>query len=382
MGATANTMTDTATAVFRINSTLQGPVVDLLGQFLPELNALPRGQAYDRTLDDLGLLSRCFQIFRQERPRFRSVLVDERRRPVAADNIPLSCGRTLAEIIAMVVRTAAKRYFRRALAPLRGEPAARVEPSVAAPSRSAADELYDAIKAYLLHEWQVPLVPTYAGMEPALVRRVGAKLLDAREPEALARLIADPDAPTRPDMPMHMDVAMRPEQCITSSGLLSSTPLPSAKAQSRPAHPRTASLDDVLTPDRQRLRAEAFTQTLLDPEVRASLPNADQIVKIGDVLRGVGGLPTITLVEGLGLRKDQLAVMLMVAQDSIGSTVFGRLFGPRADPELVSRIVDRARIRGWDRTPTYSTAPSSCAASLPALGIARAGINSAKISMT
>jgi len=51
-------------------------------------------------------------------------------------------------------------------------------------------------------------------------------------------------------------------------------------------------------------------------------------------------------VEGLGLRMDQLAVMLIVAQDSIGSTVFGRLFGPRADPELVARIVDRARIRG------------------------------------
>ncbi|MDO8607950.1 MAG: hypothetical protein Q7R40_15560 [Phaeospirillum sp.] len=346
MGATVDAMTDTATAVFRINSTLQGPVVDILGQFLPELNALPRGQAYDRTLDDLSLLSRCFQIFRQERPRFRNVLVDERRRPVTDDNVPLSCGRTLAEIVAMVVRTAAKRYFRRALAPSRGEPVARVETPAAAPSRNAADELYDAIKAYLLHEWQVPLVPTYAGMEPALVRQVGAKLLDAREPEALARLIADPDAPTRPDMPKRMDVAMRPEQSISTNGLLSSSPMPSAKAPCRPAHPRTAALDDVLTPDRQRLRAEAFTQVLLDPEVRASLPNADQIVKIGDVLRGVGGQPTITLVEGLGLRKDQLAVMLMVAQDSIGSTVFGRLFGPRADPELVSRIVDRARIRG------------------------------------
>ncbi|TAN55318.1 MAG: hypothetical protein EPN20_20415 [Magnetospirillum sp.] len=339
-------MTDTATAVFRINSTLQGPVVDILGQFLPELNALPRGQAYDRTLDDLGLLSRCFQIFRRERPRFRSVLVDERRRPVTEDNVPLSCGRTLAEIVAMVVRTAAKRYFRRALSPVKAGPAARAETPVAAPGRSAADELYDAIKAYLLHEWQVPLVPAYAEMEPALVRRIGAKLLDAREPEALARLIADPDASTRPDMPTRMDVPLRPELAISFGGLTSATIAPATAVPCRPVHPRTVSLDDILMPDRQRLRAEAFTQILLDPEVRAALPNADQIIKIGDVLRGVGGQPTITLVEGLGLRKDQLAVMLIVAQDSIGSTVFGRLFGPRADPELVSRIVDRARIRG------------------------------------
>lgn len=346
MGVKVDAMTDTATAVFRINGTLQGPVVDILGQFLPELKALPREQAYDRTLDDLDLLSRCFQIFRKERPRFRYVLVDERRRPVSEDNVPLSCGRTLAEVIAMVVRTAAKRYFRRKLSPsaIRAEAAAE-EARIQAAARSPADELYDAIKAYLLHEWQVPLVPAYSEMDPALVRRVGAKILDCREADTLARLIADPDAPVQ----------------TMTEGTPASTPstfavpfvspfAPVAKAPLTPVapvvHPRTASLDDVLTPDMQRLRAEAFTETLLDPEVRAVLPNADQIVRIGDLLRGVGGQPATALVEGLGLRKDQLAVMLMVAQDCIGSTVFGRLFGPRADPELVTRIVERARLRG------------------------------------
>jgi hypothetical protein len=324
-------MTDTATAVARINNALQGPVVEILGQFLPELKALPREQAYDRTLDDIGLLTRCFQAFRQERQHFRTVLVDERRRPVSDDNVPLSCGRTLAEVIAMVVRTAAKRYFRRTIAPT--------------PTRSPADELYDAIKAYLLHEWQVPLVPSYAEMEPALVRRIGARLLDAHEPDALARLIADPDAPAS-----HSDRPTSKPMVVGTAGHAAFAPVaaqPKPLAQPcRPAHPRTAILDDILTPDRLRLRAEAFTNTLLDPEVRASLPNADQIVKIGDVLRGVGGIPATTLVEGVGLRKDQLAVMLMVAHDSIGTTVFGRLFGPRADPELVARIVDRARLRG------------------------------------
>ncbi|KIM00261.1 hypothetical protein CCC_03049 [Paramagnetospirillum magnetotacticum MS-1] len=346
-------MTDTATAVFRINGTLQGPVVDILGQFLPELKALPREQAYDRTLDDLNLLSRCFQIFRKERPRFRYVLVDERRRPVSEDNVPLSCGRTLAEVIAMVVRTAAKRYFRRKLAPaaIRVETETRaeaVETRAHAAARSPADELYDAIKAYLLHEWQVPLVPAYSEMDPTLVRRVGAKILDCREADTLARLIADPDAPVQP---ISDDVSPPVAASPTTFAVPFVSPFaPLAKAPLAPvapvAHHSTAKLDDVLTPDHQRLRAEAFTQTLLDPEVRAVLPNADQIVRIGDVLRGVGGQPAAALVDGLGLRKDQLAVMLMVAHDSIGSTVFGRLFGPRADPELVGRIVERARLRG------------------------------------
>jgi hypothetical protein len=349
MGVKVDAMTDTATAVFRINGTLQGPVVDILGQFLPELKALPREQAYDRTLDDLGLLARCFQIFRKERARFRYVLVDERRRPVSEDNVPLSCGRTLAEVIAMVVRTAAKRYFRRSLSPFaaraESEPAAEARPAA---GRSPADELYDAIKAYLLHEWQVPLVPTYSEMDPALVRRVGAKILDCREVESLARLIADPDAPIQPSTE---DSSQPPLATPSTYAAPFVSPFaPAAKPAATPLppviHARSASLDDVLTPDHQRLRAEAFTQTLLDPEVRAVLPNADQIVRIGDVLRGVGGQPASALVEGLGLRKDQLAVMLMVAQDCIGSTVFGRLFGPRADPELVARIVERARLRG------------------------------------
>lgn len=346
-------MTDTATAVFRINGTLQGPVVDILGQFLPELKALPREQAYDRTLDDLNLLSRCFQIFRKERPRFRYVLVDERRRPVSEDNVPLSCGRTLAEVIAMVVRTAAKRYFRRKLSPsamarTEGIDAAETRAQPAA-QRSPADELYDAIKAYLLHEWQVPLVPAYSEMDPALVRRVGAKILDCREVGALERLIADPDAPVRPSA-VEEDGGSASTAPAAFAAPFVSPFAPLARPQAAPlppvAHPRTARLEDVLTQDGQRLRAEAFTETLLDPEVRAVLPNADQIVRIGDLLRGVGGQPATAMVEGLGLRKDQLAVMLMVAQDCIGSTVFGRLFGPRADPELVARIVERARLRG------------------------------------
>lgn len=343
MDAGRDAMIDTATAVYRINGTLQGPVVDILGQFLPELKALPRERAYDHTLDDLDLLSRCFQIFRSERGRFRNVLVDERRRPVTDDNVPLSCGRSLAEVVAMVVRTASKRYFRRTLTPVAAE--------AAAPARSPADELYDAIKAYLLHDWQVPLVPVYAEMKPAQVRRVGAKLLDAREPEALHRLIANPDAPVQaaPTEPSGASAGAPVGQAAlptaTVLGFAAIRPATTAEPK-RPLHPRAAPLDEILTPDRQRLRAEAFTQTLLDPEVRAVLPNADQIVRIGDLLRGVGGNPAVTLVEGLGLRKDQLAVMLMVAQDCIGTTVFGRLFGPRADPELVTRIVERARLRG------------------------------------
>jgi len=323
-------VSESATAVFRINLALRGPVVDILGQFLPDLNALPREEAYDRVMDDLGLLGRCFDVFRRERERFRAVLIDERHRPVQDEFMPLSCGRSLSEVVAMVVRTAAKRYFRRSL------PAATVTRPAAAesPRRSPADELYDAIRAYLLHDWQVPLVPRYAELEPAMVRRLGRRLLDAREPDALARLVADPDAP--PPRPAAPTPTAPPPAALPGGG--------SPTAPRR--HPGTVSQDEIFTPDFRALHPEAFVTVWLDPDVRAALPNPDNVRAAADILRGVAAAPALALVEGLGLRKEQLAVMLLVAEDCIGTTVFGRLFGPRAEPDLVARIVDRARLHG------------------------------------
>jgi hypothetical protein len=326
MGDTITTTPDAALAVFRVNFALQGPVVDILGQFLPELNVLPRTRAYDTIMDDLGLLSRCFAVFRREPERFRSILIDDRKRPVTDDSTPLSCGRSLSEVIAMVVRTAAKRFFRRTL------------PATPRPTetRSPADELYEAIRAYLLYEWQVPLVPTYAGMEPSLVRRIGARLLEAREAASLARLIADPDASLASGGTASMAGTSESDRAAVSSATLH----PKRK------HPMTAHPAEILCENQERLRPEAFTPVFLDPEVRATVPNPDNIRAIADILRTVGSVSALALVEGLGLRKDQLAVMLLVAHDCIGTIVFGRLFGTRADPELLDRILVRARLHG------------------------------------
>jgi len=325
MGDAITTTPDAALAVFRVNFALQGPVVDILGQFIPELNTLPRSRAYDTIMDDLGLLTRCFEVFRREPERFRPVLIDERKRPVTDETTPLSCGRSLAEIIAMVVRTAAKRFFRRTL------PAT----SRAAETRSPADELYEAIRAYLLYEWQVPLVPTYAGMEPALVRKIGARLLDARESASLARLIANPDAPLADG-----------DAARTATTEAFADAAAGAALHPKRRHPMTAHPAEILCENRERLRPEAFTPVFLDPEVRATVPNPDNVRAIADILRTVGSGSALMLVDGLGLRKDQLAVMLLVAHDCIGTIVFGRLFGPRADPELLDRILIRARLHG------------------------------------
>ena len=325
---------DSATAVRRVNDTLRGPVADVVSQYLPELRGLPRGMVYERALDDLDLLSRCFEVFRRERKQFRYIVVDGRHRPVAEDNVPLSCGRTLQQVTAMVVRTAAKRYFRRTLDPaaakaLQHRPAAQLKRPVAVRKpkvQSAADDLYEAIKDYLLHDWQVPLVPAYADMSPGLVRTLGARLLTIRRVEELRRLIADPDPAAVDRLLAELDAAAaEPEVEVAPVADLCAL---------------------LLSPDGQRLRPEAFNQALLAPEVRSQLPQADTVVRVNEVLRDVGGVPARLLLTGLRLTTEQLAVVIFNARQAVGPEVFLRLFGQPGKPELVLRVVERGIAAG------------------------------------
>lgn len=346
---------DGGTAVRQVNESLRGPVVDILGRFVPELRQLPPGKAYERTLDDIGLLQRCFTAFRAQRDSFRAVLVDAQSRPVADDTVPLSCGRTLEQVVAMIVRTAAKRYFRRTLAPtarpappdargrgpvptpglmrrlaatLGGRTPTETAPA-AKPARSRADELYDAIKAHLLHDWQVPLVPSYADMSPSLARALGAKLLELRTPEDVRRVVADPDEAAKLfDIPA--DEAAASDPAAASAG----------------RRDERVRLMDVLTPDGRRLRVEALSAALLRPDVRGQLGAGPVGLRLTDGLRGVGGMPVKVLVAELGLTAEQLAVFLLVAHETVGEEVFGRIFGQPGETDLVMRVTQKARLAG------------------------------------
>lgn len=353
---------DAGAAVRRVNESLQGPIADILAQTVPELRSLPAGKVYERTLDDIGLLQRCFEAFHTHRDNFRAVLVDAQQRPVTDDCTVLSCGRTLDQITAMIVRTAAKRYFRRKLGPAGHHPlldghlrkdipakgvvhriaSVLTQPATtphggaphAAPVRSKADELYDAIKENLLHDWQVPLVPTYADMSPSLARALGTKLLEIRKPEDLRRIVDDP---------------------AEAAQLFDIAPAEAAKAGTEPSaasagrKDERARLADVLTPDGRRLRTEALAPALLRPDVRAQLTNAPTGVRLTETLRGVGGLATKLLVAELGLKVEQLAVILLVAHETVGPDIFGRIFGQPGEAELIMRITHKARLAGLNQ---------------------------------
>ena len=301
---------DRTTAVKRVNDTLRGPVADILARLMPELSGLSQVEVYEHVLDEPTLLTKGFDLFRNERHWFRHVVVDGRARPVLDDTVILSCGRTLEEVIAMVVRTSAKRYFRKTLAP---------QDAADSPPHSAADELYEAIKDFLMHEWQVPLVPAYADMSVSLVRSLGPRLLIIREMAELRSLIDGPvSKPTAP---------------------------PVAAEDNPPVHEEEEDpLALFLTLDGRRVRPESFVAVMDRPDIRAILPGGpfvDPLTSLTDIFWEVGGPAARILINGLKISPEQLGIMLASAHTIMGKEVFTRLFGFPGQPELVLRLVQQ-----------------------------------------
>jgi len=384
-------------AVHQINAALEGAVADVLSQLVPEIRNLPRRRILETIFGDVALLERCFAAFRDNPERFRHLLVDQHKVPIKTANEILRCGRSFDDVVAMVVRTAAKRHFRRRLdggAPKGGAKTA-AERSLFArlfaivtqapppkPVKSRGTLLYEAFQDNLRHDWQVPLVPEYATLSPALVRRLGSRILDYQAVDDIRRLKADPHNPPVPtpmvtralftpagQAPPPPD-AVPPAPVIgqaSAPGISPFTPppLPKLSAEST-ARDLRARIEDVLTTDGRRLRPAAFTAALLDPQVREVLPDSGATLHIAQVLSGVGGIPTKMLVGDLGLRADQLAVLLITAHSALGEAQFSGIFGNPGKVEVLAKLIARARAAGIDHTTPVKVVAALSRTSFPA----------------
>ncbi|CAA7623212.1 hypothetical protein [Magnetospirillum sp. SS-4] len=384
-------------ARLRVGQTLTGPVLDVLTAMVPELAVLPRRTALEAVLNDLPLLHRCCLAFRANRTRFRSVLVDGRGLPVSNDNTPLACGRTVNQAVAMIVRSAAKRYFRLR----RGGPSSmsatarsRLAPPPAvgfggmlrwlmgrseaiatagpAASRSEADQLYDAIRRYLLHDWQVPIIPQYARMIPSEVRGLGARILDFRDAGDLAAYIdggsdvraamlsgawsrdAAAGAGFRPPpapAPTPEAVPAEAEAETTTAPVVGGAGLPTAPL----GQPGKVTAGKMLSRDGRFLRIEAALPLLASPGLRAALANPDAaaMARMSDSLSRTGAATVRRLMVDLDLSAEQMVVMLAAASLAVPASVFERMFGRGGDAALVLALVRRARAAGLgaDSTP-------------------------------
>ena len=367
---------DGAKVIRLVRATLAGPVIEVLRETMPELARVPDDASYDRVIGSIYLLNRTFRTFRDERDRFRHLLIDSDGRVVEDDTTPLSCGRSLDQVVAMVVRTAARRYFRQHLGGPEvvvipddktglleriGLKAARPVPMSSPPKPvEAAEELYDAIKDYLLYEWQVPLVPTYATMSLDHARTLGSRLLDCDSATKLARALGFPvhaetlallsGEKTRPTevRPASPSLAPTPTQADApvsdSAPVMAPPPEPAAAKFEGPKGKALISL--IVSHDGKRLRGTSFADVLLQPEVRSLLKNGGITLHLTNILSAVGAEAAKALVGHLGLGMEQLAVLLLSAHEIVGDSVFLRLFGPNAEPAVLDRFVLRARNAG------------------------------------
>jgi len=331
---------ETAAVAVAIRETLKGPVLGTLRELVPALRQHADGaSAYDHAIENLDLLEECFKVFRAQRPRFRHVLRDPRGLTVSGDAQTLACGRSLDEVVAMIVRTAAKRYFRAHF----GKGAPKPTPG-AKPPRNEGDELYDALKHHLQFEWQVPLVPDYCQLKPAEAKAMGADILELRDRALLSSALSA----LRRGVKIETETKPLPSAL---SGAEQELKLVAVPDDGRPQLQRINLIGNFLTLDGKRLRGASFVEPMSLPEVRAVLPSHNAVTQFTGVLERVGATPAAMMVDQLDLRADQLAVLLLKTHEVIGPEYFFRLFGVSADIKLTQRLIVHAKMAGI-ATPT------------------------------
>jgi len=210
-----------APEVQAINASLHGPVVDAIKRCVPEFRAFERDELYERVMNTPALADLCFKVFRANQGEFYAVMVGPNGAKVTGDDQKLSCGRTLAQVIALIVRAMTRRYLR---ATLDGADAAPLQPvglgaglvkrlagrlglNEARRGRgrnrrahgrktvSIGDQVYRALREFLLYEWQVSLIPDYAQIPVALAPHVAPYIVSARSPGAVRDLVAAAQGP-------------------------------------------------------------------------------------------------------------------------------------------------------------------------------------------
>jgi len=193
-----------ATAVDRVRDSLRGDVAAVYRDLVPALNGLPTARVYDLILGHPEVLDGCFRLFRARRAAFAHLLVDADGALVESETARLSCGRAVADIIGLALRTMARRYLRArlggptrqrlpeptGLGPWLARLLGRRRPPRTRLVPGPGDRLYEALRDRLRHEWQAGLVPYYAPLPVSLVRELGDRLLDYRSPEDLEALAA------------------------------------------------------------------------------------------------------------------------------------------------------------------------------------------------
>lgn len=331
----------TATPVDQINAALKGSVIDILRNFIPSLSAYTNEEAFNVILSSPEMTQRSFRAFRDHPDAFAEVLRTPDNQPATQDGDTLSCGRTLAQVVALVVQAVAKRYFRAKLSRRRAVPLAPRKRSLGekvshylfgGPTQSAVqrtqspgDRLFLAMRDYLLFEWQLKLIPHYVGLPVPLVQALGKRLLEFREIEDIQWMVRSGQPLPAPTVRHAETVA--PLHIAADTGPVAE-PLPIPEAVTPPVAAEAAPAEP------------APSVTSIVPENLPPGVSAQRYV--ASILNRVNPPLARKLAHNLGLNPRQLAMMLIRAYEVLPSAEFQRLGSSAPDSEEARRFVAAA----------------------------------------
>jgi len=342
------------TPVDQINAALRGSVIDTLRLFIPSLAPYSNDEAFNVILNSPEMTQRSFRAFRDHPDAFADMLRGPENQPVAGENEPLSCGRTLTQVVALVVQAVAKRYFRAKLS-LRRPAAPAAEPGLMekvsrlfssppppkAETRKApsqADRLFLAMRDHLLFEWQLRLIPHYVGLPVPLVQRLGSRLLEFREIEDIQWMVRTGQPLSAPTVrhsealaPLHIkaDLGPMPIEPIAAPGL-EITPAPAVAEMTQAPMADQPELTPLALPD--GVSPQRFVAAVLG---KVNPPLARWIAR------------------EMSLNPRQLAVVMLRAYEALPAGEFQRFGACAPHSEEARRFLAAARTArfGVDTSP-------------------------------
>jgi len=340
------------TPVDQINTALRGSVIDILRLFIPSLAPYSNEEAFNVILNSPEMTQRSFRTFRDHPDAFAGLLRGPENQPVTTETEPLSCGRSLAQVVALVVQAVAKRYFRSKLSLRRRTLATAAEPgliekvarlfSAAAPpptpvrkEQSPADKLFLAMRDHLLFEWQLRLIPHYVGLPLPLVQALGARLLQFKEIEDIQWMVRTGQPLSAPTV-RHSD-SLAPLHIKADLGPLPPDP---------PVAP-------VLEPEVAEMAAASEAEA--EPELAPiNLPQGVSAQRfVATVLGKVNPPLARWLAREMTLNPRQLALMMIRAYEALPSGEFQRFGASAPHSEEARRFLAAARTArfGLDTSP-------------------------------
>lgn len=304
-----------------VRKTLRGPVMDIFCQNVPALHGLTHLQAYNLILDNPELAYACFQVFRQYPDLFNHLLVGTNSRPVESDDQMLRCGRSMDEVVALVVRAVAKRHFR---AHFKSRRIGRPSPSVfhrlmhqlsllfadqSPPVRrrpTRADIFYQTMQSYLLYEWQLPLIPHYVSLPVPLIRSLGKHLLEIHTSQQLRDLINS----AKEEIPVEKKISKNPT--VSHSSTDSSQQQPD-RIEVMWKHSQAAHLPELFRIDEDEMRGILFHITSVDQKVVMALNSS-------------------------GMNPREVMVLLCSLDRRLGHSQLRNIFGTDVRPDLITSL--------------------------------------------